>query len=380
MMVYLDYAATTPPREEALLTYTEVAKQYWGNTQSLHDVGSQANDLLQSCRQILADKIGARKEGMYFTGSASEANQLAIRALLRGRPKHLHEIITIKMEHASVLNTMNELGKEGYTIRYLPVDEYGVISIEQYQEAVTSETALVVIQYVNSEMGAIQPIQALAQWAHTHGVPFHCDAVQALGKLPMNIKELGVTSAVFSAHKCFGPKGVGIAYVDPSVHWQAVYEGTTHQSGFRAGTLDVPGIAAAIIACKLAIEEQETSYAHAKALENYLEERLQSVTYPLHLTGKSGEKSPFIYGLMVPHVEGQWVMLECNRQQIAISTGTACKIGFGEAASAMAAIGYEADDTRRFIRISVHKQTSFADIDAFISLIHQSLESTHIAN
>lgn len=373
-MIYLDYAATTPPRKEVLSAYTEAAKSCWGNTQSLHDAGTEAYDLLQSCRQMIGQLIGAREEGIYFTGSASEANQLSIRSLLRGRPPELKEIVTIKMEHASVLSTMNELEKEGYTIRYLPVDKNGIISIEHFREAVNQTTALVVIQYVNSEMGAVQPIQALASWAKSVGVPFHCDAVQALGKLPFHLENLKITSAVFSPHKCFGPKGVGIAYVDPTVHWQAVYEGTTHQRGFRAGTVDVPNIAAATIACKLAIEEQQASYSHAKNIEQYIESKLESLQYPVRLTGKRGERSPFIYGFMLPDMEGQWIMLECNRNQIAISTGTACKIGYGEAASAMSAIGFEAEDTRRFIRISIHKETTFEDIDAFLTVISKANE------
>ncbi|CAM3998316.1 IscS subfamily cysteine desulfurase [Lederbergia lenta] len=377
-MIYLDYAATTPPRQETLLAYTEAAHKCWGNTQSLHDVGTNAHDLFQSCRQMIASLIGARQEGIYFTGNASEANQLGIRSVLRGRPMHLKEIVTIKMEHASVLNTMNELEKEGYFIHYLPVDEKGIVSVEQYKKIVNRETALVVIQYVNSEMGAIQPIQTLANWAKSVGVPFHCDAVQALGKLPIHVEEMNVTSAVFSAHKCFGPKGVGVAYVDPSVHWQALYEGTTHQSSFRAGTVDVPSIAAATIACKLAVEEQETSYMHAKRIEQYIEERMSTLEYPLQLTGKKEERSPFIYGFLLPNIEGQWMMLECNREQIAISTGTACKIGFGEAASAMAAIGYEADDTRRFIRISIHKQTTTSEIDEFFAVLSRSLQTSSI--
>lgn len=375
-MIYLDYAATTPPCQESLLAYTEAAQKCWGNTQSLHDVGTMANDLFQSCRHIIAGLIRARKEGIYFTGSASEANQLVIRSLLRGRPSHLKEIVTIKMEHASVLNTMHELEKEGYTIRYLPVNEKGIISINQYKKVVNKETALVVIQYVNSEMGAIQPIQTLASWAKSFGVPFHCDAVQALGKLPVYMNEMNVTSAVFSAHKCFGPKGVGIAYINPSIHWQAVYEGTTHQTGFRAATVDIPSIVAATIACKLAVKEQEASYSHAKEIENYIVDRLNTFEYSLQLTGKRGERSPFIYGLMIPFVEGQWMMLECNRNQVAISTGTACKIGFGEATSAMTAIGYEPDDTRRFIRISIHKHTTISDIDQFFAILTKSLQAT----
>lgn len=370
MMVYLDYAATAPMRQTAIDAYAETAKQVFGNTQSLHDAGSAADNLLEGCRRMWGGLLNVRSEGMYFTGNASEGNQLAIRSMLRGRGDGKREIVTTALEHASVLTALHELEKDGYRIRYVPVDADGVLDFEQYRKLVTDQTALIVIQLVNSEMGAIQPVAECAAYAKEKGVPLHCDIVQAVGKIPVDLAQLGVTSAVCSGHKIGGPKGVGIVWIDPGVHWESVYEGTVHQEGFRAGTVDVPGIVSATIAGKEAVAEQRETALHAEELQRYLMERLPEEVL---LTGNPAKKSPFIQGLLLPHVEGQWMMLECNRQQIAISTGTACKIGAGEALSAMSAIGIEQDAARKFIRISFSASTTKEHIDAFLKVIGISM-------
>ncbi|WP_366522827.1 IscS subfamily cysteine desulfurase [uncultured Planococcus sp.] len=370
MMIYLDYAATAPMRQAAIDAYAETAEQVFGNTQSLHDAGSAADNLLEACRKMWGGLLNVRSEGMYFTGNASEGNQLAIRSLLRGRGDGKREIVTTALEHASVLTALHELEKDGYRIHYVPVDADGVLDFEQYQKLVTSQTALIVIQLVNSEMGAIQPVAECAAYAKEKGVPLHCDIVQAIGKIPVDLEQLGVTSAVCSGHKIGGPKGVGIVWVDPGVHWESVYEGTVHQEGFRAGTVDVPGITSATIAGKEAVAEQWEAALHAEELQRHLMGGLQESVL---LTGNPAKKSPFIQGLLLPHVEGQWMMLECNRQQIAISTGTACKIGAGEAMSAMGAIGIEQDAARKFIRISFSANTTKEHIDAFLQVIGTSM-------
>ncbi|MFP8782706.1 IscS subfamily cysteine desulfurase [Planococcus plakortidis] len=370
MMIYLDSAATAPMSKEAIDAYVETATNAFGNTQSLHDAGSLAADYLASCRKLWGQFLNVRQDGIYFTGNASEANQLAIRSLLKGRPGHCRSIVSTQLEHASVLSALHELEREGYEINYVPVDRFGLVDMEIYEQSVNEQTALVVMQLVNSEMGAVQPVEQCAQIARRFGVPLHSDIVQGFGKQPVDIGLWGVASAVCSAHKIGGPKGVGIAYLDPSIHWQSVYEGTTHQGGFRAGTIDVPGIVSATIAAKHAVAEQPKSFEHARKLQEYLLEHLpDGVT----ATGDIKSKSPFIHGLVLPHVEGQWMMLACNRAQIAISTGTACKIGHGEAMSAMLAMGTESDDAKKFIRISFHKETSKYEIDRFIQLVEQSL-------
>lgn len=370
MMIYLDSAATAPMRKEAIAAYAEAAEKAFGNTQSLHDAGSAAADYVVSCRKLWGQFLNVRSDGIYFTGNASEANQLAIRSLLNGRPTTCRQIVSTKLEHASVLSTLHELEKQGYTIDYIEVDRFGQVDMKAFEQAVSEKTALVVMQLVNSEMGAVQPVKKCAQIAKRFGVPLHSDIVQGFGKLQVDITSWGVASAVCSAHKIGGPKGVGIAYLDPSIHWQSVYEGTTHQNGFRAGTIDVPGIVSATIAAKLAISEQPHSYEHAQKLQDYL---LAHLPEGVAATGEVTTKSPFIQGLILPHVEGQWMMLDCNRAQIAISTGTACKIGYGEAMSAMLAMGTEPDAARKFIRISFHRETSTRDLDEFIQVVDHSL-------
>ncbi|ANU13874.1 Cysteine desulfurase [Planococcus halocryophilus Or1] len=373
MAIYLDYAATAPMRESAIEAYVTAAREVFGNTQSLHDNGSDALRLYESCRRMWGELLNVRGEGMYFTGNASEGNQLAIRSLLRGRKGGKREIVTTQLEHASVLTTLNELEKEGYRIRYVPVDKDGVLELEEYKKMITDQTALVVIQLVNSEMGAIQPIAKCAAFAKMTAVPFHCDIVQAVGKIPLDLASLGVTSAVCSGHKIGGPKGVGIVWLDPSIHWESTYEGTVHQQGFRAGTIDVPAIVSATIATKEAMSEQKQVFQHAENLQSYLKEHLPD---DVEMIGKSVKKSPFILGILLPHVEGQWMMLECNRHQVAISTGTACKIGAGEAMSAMSAIGIAQDAARKFIRLSISRNTTKQELDTFLQILRNSMAKT----
>jgi cysteine desulfurase len=372
MMIYLDSAATSPMRKEAMDAYMEAATSAFGNTQSLHDAGCTAADYVASCRQMWGRFFNGRKEGIYFTANASEGNQLTIRSLLRGRPPELKDIVTTKLEHASVLTTMHELEKEGYRIHYIPVNIFGVIDIQAFEQTVNHQTALVVMQLVNSEMGAIQPVKECANYAKQFGVPFHCDIVQGLGKIPLDVTELGVTSIVCSAHKIGGPKGVGIVYINPSVHWESVYEGTTHQHGFRSGTVDVPAIVSATIAAKYALADQAEAFQHALRLQDFV---LENLPKGVQLVGDKYTKSPFILGLIMSHLEGQWMMLECNRQQIAISTGTACKIGFGEAMSAMSAIGYASDEARKFVRISFNQHTTCQEIETFLKVVKQSIKA-----
>lgn len=369
-MIYLDAAATSPMRKEAIDAYVEAATKAFGNTQSLHDTGSTAAEYLSSCKQLWAKLLNGRAEGIYFTANASEGNQLTIRSLLRGRPLEYRDIVTTKLEHASVLTALHELEKEGYRIHYIPVDKYGVIDLQLFKQSVKRNTALVIMQLVNSEMGAIQPVVSCATHAKQFGVPIHCDMVQGVGKIPVDVSVLNVTSVVCSAHKIGGPKGVGIVYLDPSVHWESVYEGTTHQSGFRAGTVDIPSIIAATIAAKYAFAEQDGAYQQANHLQDFI---LANLPESVHLVGNPATKSPFIQGLILPHVEGQWLMLECNRHQIAISTGTACKIGYGEAISALSAMGLEQDMASRFIRVSFNHKTTVEEINAFLQVVQNSL-------
>lgn len=362
---YFDYAATSPMREEALTMYVRVAREIYGNTQSLHDVGTHAASLLTKCQQFWGSQFGSSGEGVFFTSSASEANQLAIRSLVKGKKG---TILASPLEHASILIVLGELVEEGYEVKWLSLDEDGTVSIPSLYGLLSEDTLLIITQWVNSETGIIQPVDEILQAAKDFSVPVHCDAVQGFAKLelPTWISEVG--SLVLSAHKFGGPKGCGIAWINPKRHWSPVYPGATHQSGFRAGTLDLPAIASATIAGELALNEQPQLLQNIQSLHQRLVEELPSRIY---MVGNTSPKSPYILGLLGLGVDGQHAMLEANRARIALSTGSACKIGHGEAMSALTSLGYPTDVARQFIRISLGYLTTEQELTILILWIKE---------
>lgn len=242
MMIYLDYAATTPMSAEALQTYTKAASQYFGNEQSLHDIGGTVSSLLQVCRKTFAEMIGGKEQGIFFTSGGSESNYLAIQSLLNAQNKK--HIITTPMEHASIRSYFQSLQSKGYTITEIPVDKNGLIRLIDLEEAITEDTVLASIQHGNSEIGTVQNIAEIGALLKKYNVLFHSDCVQTFGKLPIHVFEMGIDSLSVSAHKIYGPKGVGACYINPQVRWTQIFPGTSHEKGFRPGTVNVPGIAA----------------------------------------------------------------------------------------------------------------------------------------
>lgn len=231
MMIYLDYAATTPMSAEALQTYTKAATQYFGNEQSLHDIGGTASSLLQICRKTFAEMIGGKEQGVFFTSGGSESNYLAIQSLLNARSgKH---IITTPMEHASIRSYFQSLASQGYTITEIPVDKGGLIRLVDVEAAITEDTVLASIQHGNSEIGTVQNIAEIGLLLKKYNVLFHTDCVQTFGKLPIHVFEMGIDSLSVSAHKIYGPKGVGACYINPQVRWRQIFPGTSHEKGAR---------------------------------------------------------------------------------------------------------------------------------------------------
>jgi len=357
---YFDYAATTPMRVEAIEVYSKVARHYFGNTQSLHDQGTSAMGLLQKCKGVWGELWDVDPDSIYFTGSASEANQLAIQSLVKEKKGR---ILVNPLDHASVLTVLGELQQQGYQVEWLPLLPSGQLALDKLTELVDTDVLVIICQWVNSETGIIQPLQDIVKIANTFDVPVHCDAVQGFGKYAMDswTKELG--SLVVSGHKFGGPKGCGVVWMNPKNHWQSLYEGTTHQNGFRAGTLDLPSIAATTEAATLAVKEQ------SKLLEqvtSYYQQLRSALPQNLLVVGEQAEKSSYIMGILGFGIDGQHTMLEANRNQIAFSTGSACKIGHGEAMSALTTLGYASDEARQFVRISFGYQTTQKEVHQLV--------------
>ncbi|WP_419956049.1 IscS subfamily cysteine desulfurase [Neobacillus niacini] len=360
-MIYFDFAATTPLDSEAAEVFVQASTEYFGNSSSLHDIGGQSLDLLENCREELANLLGINKKGLYFTSGGSEGNFLAIEALLSAPKKAGKHIIAGMAEHSSIHGVLNRL--EGYSITYLPLTASGLIDVKELERAITSETVLVIVQHVNSEIGTIQPITEIARICREHDIHFHSDFVQSFGKVDLKKITPLVSSFSFSAHKIYGPKGIGGVYVDPAISWKAFFPGGSHESGFRPGTVNVPAIASMTAAAqKLNVQLVQNHYQFLE-LRTILLESLDPIKEYVHVyQADTGSQLPSIIGLRVSGIEGQWIMLECNRYGFAISTGSACQIGMQTPAKVTVALGLSPQEAKEFIRISFGKTTKREDV------------------
>jgi cysteine desulfurase len=363
-LIYLDYAATTPMSENSLNIYVKAAQNAFGNSSSLHDIGDMAVKTLTASRQLIADSIGGSDKGVYFTSGGSEANIVAVQSLLNGIDLSKKHIITTQMEHSSLHTFFKKLDREGYKVTFLTPNQNGHISLEQVKSAITIATGLVSIQHGNSEIGSIQPIEEIGQFLKEKGIIFHSDCVQTFGKIPLKVEH--IDSISISSHKIYGPKGIGAAYIRPSIHWKPIIEGTTHESGFRPGTVDIPAVAAFATAAKEITVERNENYNHFLELKNLFIDLLQPYEGKITLLNSD---LPNILPIIVNGIEGQYVMLECNRFGFAVSTGSACQVGMQSPSRSLIAIGYNDQEAKQFIRVSLGKHTTKEHIEKFTDVL-----------
>ncbi|MBO0993968.1 IscS subfamily cysteine desulfurase [Bacillus sp. SD088] len=370
-MKYFDYAATCPLDQEAAQLYIQSATEFFGNTSSLHDTGNQAQQLLETCRKEFAQMLGVQTNGIYFTSGGSEGNFLAIQTLLSSPLKKGKHIITSTAEHASIHSAMEKCKQEGYEVTALPYDQDGHIDLEKLKDAIREETVLITIQHGNAEIGTIQPIIEISKLCREKDILLHSDCVQTFGKLDMQEIAHSVDSLAISGHKFYGPKGVGAVYLSPHLHWEPFYPNTSHENGFRPGTVNVPGIAAMTLAAQrsiasLAEQQEHFIKLHDIFLNTIKDKATQIKVYPSDL--------PAIVGLRIKGIEGQLVMLECNRNGYAISTGSACQVGSQAPAKTMTALGVTGKQAKEFIRVSFGKNTKLEDVQTLgktlIKILH----------
>ncbi|WP_428909255.1 IscS subfamily cysteine desulfurase [Niallia sp. Krafla_26] len=356
---YFDYAASTPLDSEAAKVYMEAATTYFGNTGSLHDMGTQAKDLLENCRREFAGMLGVESSGIYFTSGGSESNFLGIQALLSAKKKEGFHIISGVAEHGSIRSTLNSLSQQNYEVTLLPLNEQGRIDVEKLKAATREDTVLIVIQHANSEIGSVQPVQEIAAWCKEKEILFHCDTVHSFAKMDLKPITPLIDSLSISSHKFYGPKGIGIAYVNPKLAWKPFYPGTSHENGFRPGTVNVPAIAAMTVAAQRCHLELKESLEEANQLRKSFLSLLEKEKDTITVYGGSGdEQIPYTIGLRLHGLEGQWVMLECNRLGFAISTGSACSTGLQSASKTMVAMEIPEKIGKEFIRISFGDHTT----------------------
>jgi len=373
---YLDHASTTPLDEDAAKMFIEISTKYYANASSLHDMGDSARKILENCRNEWGQLLTVDKSGIYFTSGGSESNHLILHSLLLSKKQtNGKHIITGMAEHASIHTTMNLLEKQGYEITSLPLQENGLINLNMLKKAIRKDTVLVTIQHINSEIGAIQPIEDIGALCKKSSILFHSDMVQSMGKVDISEITKFVDALSISSHKFYGPKGVGIAYINPSISWYPYYPQTSHENGFRPGTINTAGIASMTVAAQKACLNQGEEKERLFHLRSVLKER---INHPSVEILECENQYPGIIGMLVKGIEGQWLMLEANRKGFAISTGSACQVGKQAPSKTMKALGLSDGAAKEFIRISLGKENTEEDIVKFTSVLLEILENSGV--
>jgi cysteine desulfurase len=374
--IYLDHAATTPVDERVVAAMLPYLTEKFGNPSSIHRAGREALDALDDARERVAAVLGAARKEIVFTGGGSEADNLAIKGVAlaqRAAGKGAH-IITSAIEHHAVLHAVEYLQGFGFEVTVLPVDGDGLVRPDDLRAAIRPDTVLVSIMYANNEIGTIQPMAELGAICRERGVPFHTDAVQAAGSLPLDVRALNVDLLSLAAHKIYGPKGVGALYVRHGTPLLPQVSGGGQERRRRAGTENVAGIVGFATALRLAEEEREGYAAHCAALRDKLVVGLLERIPLASLNGHPTQRLPNNANLAFEHVEGESVLLLLDQAGIAASSGSACTSGSLEASHVLVALGLPYERAIGSVRFSLGRATTADDIDYLLDTLPPLIE------
>ncbi|UJW57279.1 IscS subfamily cysteine desulfurase [Bacillus sp. A116_S68] len=375
-MIYLDHAATTPMSDQAKKTWLEANDIFYANTSSLHEAGTHSAKLLMTCQYQLATLVDTKEDGIFFTSGGSEANTLALESLFSANRKNGNHVITSDIEHPSVLSFFKRLEALGVEVSYVKAKQNGRVCVTSVIKALRSDTCLVSIQHVNSETGIIQPVAKIGEYLKERSTVFHCDCVQSFGKISVTLNNLHADAISISSHKIYGPKGVGAVCFAPNTLWNSIYPLTTHQRGFRPGTLDMPGIAAFInsaLDLHSHLEENLTdSWEKRQHFLNALlplKDRLSVICAP------EEHQLPTIIGLSIEGVQGDYMLASLDRYHICISTGSACQSTKATPPAIMHSFFKTEVEQLRFFRVSLGISTTFEELEFTAKKIIQIAEN-----
>lgn len=363
--IYLDNHATTPLDPRVLEAMMPYFTKTFGNAASRnHSFGWEAEKATERAREQVAKLIGATAKEIIFTSGATESNNLALKGIAEMYRERGNHIITQVTEHKAVLDTCKKLEKQGYRVTYLPVGADGLIDLEDLKRAIDDKTILVSIMYANNEIGVIQPIREIGAICKEKGILFHTDAVQAVGKIPVDVQKDNIDVLSLSGHKLYGPKGVGALYVrrrNPRVQISEQINGGGHERGMRSGTLNVPGIVGLGAACEIAMNEMEAEAKREKELRDYLKNKLESALDYVHVNGNMEHHLPGNLNVSFVYVEGESLLMGIN--DVAVSSGSACTSATLEPSYVLKALGLGDDVAHSSIRFGLGRFTSKAEID-----------------
>ncbi|MBR4411233.1 MAG: cysteine desulfurase NifS [Firmicutes bacterium] len=367
--VYLDYSATTPVKDEVLQEMIPYFTEKFGNPSSLYDKGLESKDAVTNAREQVAALIGAQPKEIFFTAGGTEAdNWVVFGAADKLKAKGNH-IITTKVEHHAMLHSCQFLEKQGFEVTYLDINEEGRVTPEMLEAAIKDNTILISIMMVNNEIGTVMAIQELAAVAKAHGILFHTDAVQALGNVPINVKELGVDLMSMSAHKIYGPKGTGALYIRRGVHISNYLHGGAQEAKKRAGTENLTGIVGFGKAAEVAKRDFDKHVEHCRTLRNHLVERVLAEIPNTFVNGTMEHRHPGNASITFEYIEGEAILLFLNHAGISVSTGSACSSNSLEPSHVLTALGVPVEKIHGTVRFTIGDFTTMEDVDYVVDTL-----------
>jgi cysteine desulfurase len=375
MRVYFDYNATTPLAPEATEAVVRATRELFGNASSVHHFGQQAKAALDEARSAVAALINGDPSEIIFTSGGTEADNFAIRGAAEAlEPAGRRHLVASAIEHEAVLNTLKALARRGWRTTLVPVDQSGIVSPDRVREAVTGETALVSVMHANNEIGTIQPIAEIAAIAHERGAVMHTDAVQSVGKIPVDVRALGVDLLALSAHKFNGPKGAGVLWVKRGTRMQPLLTGGKHERNRRAGTENVAAIAGLGVAAQLALSKMGAEAARVAGLRDRLEAGILGDVPGSVVNGARAARVPNTTNISFDRVEAESLLIALDLEGVAVSTGSACSSGALEPSHVLRAMGFPAHRTQNSLRFSLGMFSTPAEVDHVIAILPSIVE------
>ena len=368
--IYMDHSATTPLRCEVLEAMMPYFDCVFGNASSVHSFGQEARKAVEDAREKLAGLIGAQSEEVVFTSGGTESDNLAIVGVANAyRDNRGAHIVTCAVEHHAVLNTCRAMEKQGFELTVVGVDQHGLVDVQELRDAIRPDTMLVSVMLANNEVGVIEPVAELAAVAHEAGALFHTDAVQAAGKIPVNVEDLGVDLLTMSGHKFHGPKGVGALYRRKGTRLRPLMQGGHHERNMRPGTENVPGIVGLAAALELACVEMPQEAERLARLRDRLQSGLHERIEDVLVNGHPTQRLPHLVNLSVTGVEGESMLLALDGHGIAATTGSACTSGSLEPSHVLMAMGVPPEVAHGSLRFSLGRMNTEQDVDRVLEVL-----------
>ena len=374
-MIYMDHSATSPVDPEVFEAMTPYFTEGFGNASTLYKLGRDAKMAMETARKQVASLINAEPKEIIFTSGGTESDNIAIKGTVYRLKNKGNHIITSNIEHPAVTETCKYLEKNGFEVTYVPVDKEGLVHPEDVEKAITDKTVLITIMHANNEIGTIQPIAEIGKIAREHGIYFHTDAVQSVGKIPVDVKSMNVDMLSLSSHKLYGPKGIGALYIKKGVRLEPIIHGGGHERGLRPGTENVPAIVGLGKACEISEKNLDKDMEHLKKLRDKLIDSVLEQNEEAYLNGHRTQRLPGNVNFRFTGIEGESLILHLDSKGIAASTGSACSSIKLEPSAVLMAIGLKEVEAHGSLRLTLGRENTEEDVDYTIKTIKEVVDT-----